>query len=200
MRAVFLDKDGTLVKNVPYNVDPELVQLTPLAGAALRAFQRRGYALLLVSNQPGIAKGIFPEAALHGIQQRLVELLSEQGVALRGFYYCPHHPDSVVKQYGISCLCRKPQPGMIYRAAYQHGIDLKNSWMIGDILDDVEAGRRAGCRTVLINNGNETEWELSGQRTPDVIEPDLLAAAQTIEKIDGLRDLPLSRRYWENFP
>jgi phosphoglycolate phosphatase-like HAD superfamily hydrolase len=89
---------------------------------------------------------------------------------------------------------------MIFRAAYQHGIDLKNSWMIGDILDDVEAGRRAGCRTVLINNGNETEWKLSGQRTPDVIEPDLLAAAQTIEKIDGWRDLPLSRRYWENFP
>jgi D,D-heptose 1,7-bisphosphate phosphatase len=194
MRAIFLDKDGTLVKDVPYNVNPDLVQLSLGAGEALRLFRRRGYALFVVSNQAGIAKGLFSELDLCRIQQRLHELLSEQDIALDGFYYCPHHPDGVVKEYAIRCVCRKPMPSMIYRAAYQYGIDLKRSWMIGDILDDVEAGCRAGCNTVLIDNGNETEWKISEQRMPDLIAPDLYAAAKAIEAVDGMpHSPPLSR-------
>jgi D-glycero-D-manno-heptose 1,7-bisphosphate phosphatase len=191
MRAIFLDKDGTLVKDIPYNVDPGLVQLTPFAGKALRSFQRQGYALFVISNQSGVAKGIFPESALYGVKQRLLELFSEQGVTLYGFYYCPHYPDGIVQQYAHQCDCRKPQPGMIRRAAYEHGIDLEDSWMIGDILDDVEAGFRAGCRTVLIDNGNETEWEISMQRMPDLIESDLLSAAVAVEKMNGRSQAPV---------
>jgi D,D-heptose 1,7-bisphosphate phosphatase len=196
MRAIFLDKDGTLVKDVPYNVNPDLVQLSLGAGEALRLFRCRGYALFVISNQAGIAKGLFSELDLCRTQQRLHELLSEQDIVLDGFYYCPHHPGGVVKQYAIQCVCRKPMPGMIYRAAYQYGIDLKRSWMIGDILDDVEAGCRAGCNTVLIDNGNETEWKISEHRMPDLIAPDLYAAAKAIETIDGMpHSPPLSRNH-----
>jgi histidinol phosphatase-like enzyme len=92
---------------------------------------------------------------------------------LDGFYYCPHAPDA-------GCDCRKPAPGMLERAAREHGVDLRASWMIGDILDDVEAGRRAGCRTILLDNGNETEWRDGEQRCPDYVARDLAQAAAII--------------------
>ncbi|RJG06716.1 HAD family hydrolase [Noviherbaspirillum cavernae] len=184
MRAIFLDKDGTLIENVPHNVNPELIALTWLAGPALQLFQQMGYALFVVSNQPGIAHGCFTEASLETVRHRLAELLAQYGVSLNGFYYCPHSADGMVAPYATQCACRKPEPGMLRRAAQEHGIDLARSWMIGDILDDVEAGMRAGCRTALIDNGNETHWHLSALRTPHVIAPDLHAAAQRIALLD----------------
>jgi histidinol-phosphate phosphatase family protein len=186
MRAVFLDKDGTLLNDVPYNVDPALVELSPRAAQALHLFRRLGYALFVVSNQPGIAKGFFDERALQSVERRVAELLSTAGVTLDGFYYCPHHPDGVIERYAFECNCRKPMPGMLRHAADQHGIDLKRSWMIGDILDDVEAGRRAGCRTILIDNGNETEWEISPQRAPHLVVSNLYHAAKAVQKIVGI--------------
>jgi histidinol-phosphate phosphatase family protein len=180
MRAIFLDKDGTLVEDVPYNVNPGLIALTWHAGQALQLLQHMGYALVVVSNQSGVAKGLFTEAALDPVHQRLTELLAQYGVELSGFYYCPHSPDGVISRYAIPCTCRKPMPGMLYRAAHEHNIDLSQSWMIGDILHDVEAGRRAGCQTILIDNGNETEWKLSAQRTPHFKASDLYAAAAII--------------------
>jgi D-glycero-D-manno-heptose 1,7-bisphosphate phosphatase len=180
MRAIFLDKDGTLVNDVPYNVNPDLIQLTWLAGPALQLFQQMGYALFVVSNQAGIAKGFFTEASMPPVKQRLAELLAQYGVALNDFYYCPHSPNGTINRYAIGCTCRKPMPGMLQRAAHEHGIDLSRSWMIGDILHDVEAGRRAGCQTVLIDNGNETEWQMGPQRTPHLTAPNLYAAARMI--------------------
>lgn len=185
MRAIFLDKDGTLVENVPFNVNPALIQLTWQAGQALQIFRSLGYKLIVVSNQSGIAKGLFTETALKPVENRLAERLIQYGVTLDGFYYCPHSPDGVVSRYAISCTCRKPMPGMLLRAAKEHGIDLEQSWMIGDILHDVEAGRRAGCNTVLIDNGNETEWKLSPLRTPDLKVADLFQAATLIARIDA---------------
>ncbi|WP_286758161.1 HAD family hydrolase [Ralstonia sp. RL] len=185
MRAIFLDKDGTLVENVPYNVNPGLLQLTWHAGPGLQLFKQLGYALYVVTNQSGVAHGLFTEAALVQVEQRLQELLAQYGVTLDGFYYCPHAIDGTVARYAIPCTCRKPMPGMLFRAAYAHGIDLAQSWMIGDILHDVEAGRRAGCRTVLIDNGNETEWKTSALRTPHLTAPDLYAAAAMIAELDG---------------
>jgi D-glycero-D-manno-heptose 1,7-bisphosphate phosphatase len=185
MRAIFLDKDGTLVENVPFNVNPALLQLTWQAGQALQVFKSLGYKLIVVSNQSGIAKGLFTETALKPVENRLAERLIQYGVTLDGFYYCPHSPDGVVSRYAISCTCRKPMPGMLLRAAKEHGIDLEQSWMIGDILHDIEAGRRAGCGTVLIDNGNETEWKLSPLRTPDLKVADLFQAATLIARIDA---------------
>jgi D-glycero-D-manno-heptose 1,7-bisphosphate phosphatase len=178
--AVFLDKDGTLVEDIPYNVDPALIRLTPGAGDALRRLQAAGYKLILVSNQSGVARGLFTEDALQSVRDRLAVLLVEFDVSLNGFYYCPHHPDGVVPEYARTCLCRKPAPGLILDAAVKHGIDLQRSWLIGDILNDVEAGRRAACRTILLDNGNETEWELSRARLPDCVVGNLTAAADRI--------------------
>jgi len=180
-RAIFLDKDGTLIENLPYNVDPERIVLTPRAGEGLRLMQRLGYRLLVVSNQPGVALGRFDERALDAVWRRLHVLLWREGVRLAHCYYCPHHPQGAVDAYALDCDCRKPGPGLLLRAAADHGVDLARSWMIGDILHDVEAGARAGCRTVLIDNGNETEWALSPLRTPDALVVDLLEAAWLLE-------------------
>jgi D,D-heptose 1,7-bisphosphate phosphatase len=181
IKAVFLDKDGTLINDVPYNVDPQHIALTPHAGEGLRLLQQLGYQLLVVSNQSGVARGHFDESALNDVSLRLQQLLQQEGVQLLQCYYCPHHPDGSVSTYARACDCRKPGDGLLLHAAAEHNIDLTASWMIGDILNDVEAGRRAGCRTILIDNDNETEWALSPERTPDALVTDLREAAWLIE-------------------
>ncbi|GAA5534253.1 HAD family hydrolase [Deinococcus aluminii] len=167
-RAVLLDKDGTLIEDVPYNVDPALIRLAPGVGEALRALHGAGYILAVVTNQSGVARGLFPESALEGVEARLRELLAAEGVPLSGFYACPHHPEGTVAEYARDCDCRKPQPGLLRRAAEELDLDLSASWMVGDILNDVEAGGRAGCWTVLLDTGGETEWVPGPYRTPEV--------------------------------
>lgn len=179
-KAVFLDKDGTLVPDVPYNVDPSRIKLAEGAAEGLRLLHAANFALIVISNQSGVARGYFKEEALVAVEQRLSMLLAEIGVPLSDFYYCPHHLDGVVPQYVIACDCRKPQAGLILQAAHDHDIDLSQSWFVGDILHDVEAGRRAGCRTILVDNGNETEWELSRGRLPHHTVADLAEAARVI--------------------
>ncbi|MCC6383132.1 MAG: HAD family hydrolase [Dehalococcoidia bacterium] len=178
--AVFLDKDGTLVPDLPYNVDVERVVLAAGAGRALRSLAAAGYALVVVSNQSGVARGLFPAAALGAVARRLETLVAAEGAWLDGCYWCPHLPGGAVARYAVACLCRKPQPGLILRAAAEIGLSLRDSWMIGDILDDVEAGRRAGCRTVLLDNGHETEWRRSPLREPHAVVPSLVQAARVV--------------------
>lgn len=182
-QAVFLDKDGTLIENVPYNIDPEGIRLTAGAVEGLRSLHQAGYQLIVISNQSGVAHGYFSEAALVTVEERLRYLLTGE-VPLAGFYYCPHHSDGTVPEYAITCNCRKPEPGLLYHAAQVHSVDLRCSWFVGDILNDVEAGRRAGCRTVLIDNGNETEWRLSPQRLPHHVVTNLAEAARIILAVD----------------
>jgi D-glycero-D-manno-heptose 1,7-bisphosphate phosphatase len=187
IKAIFLDKDGTLVDDIPYNVDPLRVTLCNGAGAALRLLARLDYRFFVVSNQDGLALGHFGEGALHGVRHRLNDLLFREQLSLDGFYFCPHHPEGKVKEYAVNCLCRKPMPGMLVQAAREHDIDLRASWMVGDILNDVEAGNRAGCRTVLIDSGNETEWRLGNNRLPTRVVADIYAAAVVIAAEDGAR-------------
>ena len=170
-RALFLDKDGTLVEDVPYNVDPAEIAVVDGARAALAAARRAGFAIVVVSNQPGVARGRFPLEALGAVEARLRALVDIDAVR-----WCPHHVDGSVARFAVACSCRKPAPGLLTRAASELGLDLAASWMVGDILDDVEAGRRAGCRTVLVDRGGETEWRWSVDRVPDVIAPDLTSA------------------------
>jgi len=188
-RAVFLDKDGTLIEDIPYNVDPALIRLGPGAEEGLALWHERGYRLIVVSNQPGVAHGYFPESALAAVEDRLRELLTAIGVPLAGFSYCPHHPDGKVAALARACACRKPAPGMIVRAAEVQGIDLARSWLVGDILDDIQAGRSAGCRTVLLENGHETRWVLTPDRQPHHRVPDLAEAARVIVAHDRSRAL-----------
>jgi histidinol-phosphate phosphatase family protein len=188
---VFLDKDGTLVEDVPYNIDPARIRLTPRAAEGLRRLHGAGYQLVVVSNQSGVARGFFAEEALAAVWRRLGALLAEAGVPLAGCYYCPHHPLGVVPAYARVCDCRKPLPGLLHRAARERMLDLERSWTVGDILDDVEAGQRAGCRTVLVDNGHETEWVYSAWRVPNRIAANLAEAAEIILWTDsGRRDEP----------
>lgn len=181
-RAVFIDKDGTLVENVPHNVDPALVRFTPHAVEGLRRLVVEGYKLIVVTNQPGLAYGMFSRAALTRLHAALAQMLAREGVPLTDFFACPHAPGPAGPVPG--CLCRKPAPGLLRQAARVHGIDLQRSWMVGDILDDIEAGQRAGCRTVLLDVGNETVWRMSPLRTPHCRVADLLEAAQAILACD----------------
>lgn len=178
--AVFLDKDGTLVDNLPYNTNPAHIALCRGAGEALHALAQQGFALIVVSNQQGIARGWLADHDLSRARERIAILLAAYDVRLDGFYWCPHWPWSCKGRLGFACTCRKPAPGMLLRAAAEHALDLSSSWMVGDILDDIEAGRRAGCRTVLIDNGNETEWRCSPLRHPHRLAPDLMTAARLI--------------------
>ena len=163
VKAVFLDKDGTLIRDEPYNVDPAKVVFEDHVFEGLRTLQGDGYRLVIISNQPGLAMGLFSQTELDALVHYFEDRFAESGLMLAGFYYCPHLPDAT----DAACDCRKPEPGLLLRAAQELHIDLSQSWMIGDILNDVEAGKRAGCRTVLIDNGNETEWVTGPYREPD---------------------------------
>lgn len=175
--AVFLDKDGTLVEDVPYNVDPGRLRFTPGALEGLRLLADAGFPLVVVSNQPGLATGRFTRVEFSRLRLALTERIRhEAGVDLAGIFVCPHAPAVA----SAACLCRKPAPGLLRQAAVVHRLELSRCWMIGDILDDVEAGRRAGCRSVLLDVGNETEWRLSPLRMPHHRCPDLLSAAELI--------------------
>lgn len=185
--AVFLDKDGALVEESPYDADPARIRLVPGAGAALRSLQAAGYALVVVSNQPGVAHGFFPESALACAWTRLSWLLEMEGVALAGWYYCPHHPDARLEAYRRVCRCRKPAAGLLRRAAMERGLDLRRSWVVGGLLHDVEAGRAAGCRTVLVDGGRETEWRLGPGREPHEIVATIEGAATHIVSMGGDR-------------
>lgn len=184
-RAVFLDKDGTLIVDVPYNVDPALIVLAPGARAGLTRLAAAGYRFVVVSNQSGVARGRFKVEALGPVEARVRGLLADFGVELAGFLCCPHHPAGSVAEYARVCDCRKPAPGMLIAAAETLGLDLTRSWLIGDILNDIEAAHRAGCRAVLIANGNETEWVPGPDRTPDLTAPDLEQAAALILQADA---------------
>ena len=178
--AIFLDKDGTVLQDVPYNVDPANMIFAPGAAAGLARLALLGVPLYVITNQPGIALGRFCLDDLADMQQHLSQMFTQAGATLDGLYFCPHHPEGTVPQYACECECRKPAPGLLLHAAKQHGIDLARSWLIGDILNDIEAGNRAGCQTILIDNGNETEWDLDQGRTPDYRVADLEEASRFV--------------------
>lgn len=182
--AVFLDKDGTLLEDVPYNVDPTRMHFTRGARRGLSRLARLELPLIVISNQPGVALGKFDLMALTRVRLRLRAMFQDAAATLAGFYYCAHHPQGSVAPYARVCDCRKPAPGLLLRAAREHGIDLERSWFVGDILNDVEAGQRAGCATILLNNGHETEWEPGPYRKPDFVAADLDEAALIIFERD----------------
>lgn len=179
-KAIFIDKDGTLIKDVPYNVNPSLIEFTPYAFEGLKILKKAGFKLIIVSNQSGIARGYFSEQSLAKMIKTIKKILRTKKIEIDGFYYCPHHPNAKIKKYAIKCKCRKPMPGLITKAASDQNIDLSKSFLIGDILNDIEAGRRAPCRTIFMDSGNETEWIVTDLRNPDIICCDLKQAAEEI--------------------
>jgi|SRR5579871_571849 D-glycero-D-manno-heptose 1,7-bisphosphate phosphatase len=182
-RALFLDRDGTLVEPYHYPTLPEHLRLYPGLAPRLYHAQCLGFALVLVTNQSGIARGYLTEDDLQVMHASLAANLACFGVHLSGIYYCPHMADGSVPQYARACDCRKPAPGMLLRAAADLCLDLRTSWLIGDILDDVEAGNRAGCRTILVDLGTEAPPE-SAIRRPNLVARDTCHALDLLLGIE----------------
>ncbi len=178
--AVFLDRDGTLIEDSGYLRDVARVRLLPGVAETLRALRQAGYRLIVATNQSGVARGLLTEATLAAIHDRMRDLLAQQGVQLDAVYYCPYHPEGTVEAYRRDSDCRKPECGMLRQAAADLGIDLPASWMVGDAERDVEAGRRAGCRTVLLTPDAGADGQPVS--VADFVVQDLPAAGRVIAR------------------
>jgi D-glycero-D-manno-heptose 1,7-bisphosphate phosphatase len=150
--AAFLDRDGVINAEVDYLHEPEKTVILPGVAAALREIRRRGYAAIVVTNQAGVARGLYPASDIDAVHERIRELLALEGAAVDAFYYCPHHPE-----HSGCCDCRKPEPGMLLLAAAEHGLDLARSFMVGDRQSDLDAGRAAGCAASILVRGGYGE-------------------------------------------
>lgn len=152
--AVFLDRDGVLIEEANYLARVEQVRLLPGAAAAVARLNRLGVPVVVVTNQAGVARGLFPEERVGEIHTYLDLQLLRGAARVNRYEFCPHHPQGEVAAYRMECECRKPRPGMILRAAAKMGLDLARSVLVGDKVSDLEAGARAGCRTVLVRTGH----------------------------------------------
>ena len=192
MKAVFLDRDGVINELVYYAehgiVDapftPAQVKVLPGVPEALQELKKLGYKLVIVSNQPGIAKGFFSEGTFQEIRQAMHAQLNGSGKLIDGEYYCFHHPQAKIDKYRQDCQCRKPKPGSLIRAAAELDLDLKSSWMLGDGVTDIQAGSAAGCRTILIG---KMKCEMCSMMSELGVKPDFTAAGLP-EALDILRE------------
>jgi D-glycero-D-manno-heptose 1,7-bisphosphate phosphatase len=177
--AIFLDRDGTLIKHVHYLSDPALVQLLPGVAEALKRFRGAGFTCVLVTNQSAIGRGMFTTERLDQIHTEMNRQLAECGATIDGIYYCPDAPAgddrTVVENHD-----RKPGPGMLLRAAADLQLDLGASWMVGDLISDVLAGQNAGCRSILLESGQTAPEEAQALAGRFLTAPDLAAAANLI--------------------
>lgn len=155
--AVFLDRDGTINEEIGYLDRPEKLKLIPGAAEAVRLINASGMKAIVVTNQSGVARGIFDEFVVGEVHARLRELLLAEGGFLDGIYFCPHHPSEGRGRYLLSCNCRKPAPGLLLQAAAELRFDPTGSYMVGDTLKDIEAGKRAGARGILVRTGYGAE-------------------------------------------
>ena len=184
--AVFLDRDGTLIEERNYLDRLDLMTLFPDAGVALARLRAAGFALVVVTNQAGVARGYFDEAFVQLAHEHLASLLSRDGIVLDGYYYCPHHPDGSVPPYSRGCHCRKPAPGMVEQAARELDLDVARSFVIGDKWIDVELASNAGARGILVRTGYGARLEAE---RPAGVEPfdvvDTLADAADVIVADA---------------
>jgi D,D-heptose 1,7-bisphosphate phosphatase len=166
-KAIFLDRDGTLIEDPGYINHPDQVELVDGVAEALIELKTLNYKLIVVSNQSGVARGIVAEEVLGEIHNRLKHLLAEKGAYLDQVYFCPYHPDGVVPKYRKESDWRKPNPGMLLAAAKEMDIDLDQSWLIGNSDRDIEAGSRARCKTILIHPPSSHTKPEFGRSNPD---------------------------------
>jgi D-glycero-D-manno-heptose 1,7-bisphosphate phosphatase len=187
-KAVFLDRDGTLIQDRGYICSFSQVGFFAFAAPAVRAMNEAGYLVIVASNQSAVARGICSEKEIELLHRRLRDHFAQQGAAIAAFYFCPFLEDGTVSRYRRHSPMRKPAPGMLLQAARDFKLDLSSSFMIGDKADDITAGREAGCRTVLVRTGqgpqSETLYQNSRPR-PDFIVADILAASTLIASLEG---------------
>jgi D-glycero-D-manno-heptose 1,7-bisphosphate phosphatase len=175
-RAVFLDRDDTIIRDKNYLDDPDEVELLPGAAEAIRLLNDHGIPAIIVTNQSGIARGLFDVERLDLVHLKLMNLLAERHAAVDGIYFCPHHPQGSVKKFAVSCSCRKPEPGLLLQAAQDFGLDLAGCYMVGDKPLDSETIHRVGGKGVLIGEPTGDE----PPAVPDYRAQDLLHAVQWI--------------------
>jgi len=181
-KAIFLDRDDTLIEDPGYINNADQVKLLPGVPRALAELKTMGYKLVLATNQSAVARGIVTEKTLRNIHDRLEQLLAGNNAFLDAIYYCPYHPDGVIPKYRKESDCRKPNPGMLLTAADEIGIDLSQSWMIGNGPHDVEAGLRAGCKTILIDPPSRQHQFRPGDPTPHYRAVNITEAVNVIKK------------------
>jgi D-glycero-D-manno-heptose 1,7-bisphosphate phosphatase len=177
-RAVFLDRDGTLNRDVEFVHRVSDLQLLENVVPGLQRMRDLGYLLVITTNQSGIARGLFSETDMHAFNAALCERLQAAGIEIAAIYHCPDHPTAGVGRYLRESPLRKPAPGMILQAAAEHDLDLPGSFAIGDKKSDVLAGQAAGCRTILVTTGKAGGGEAELTAQPDFVAADLLAAAE----------------------
>jgi len=175
-RAIFLDRDGVINKEIGYLSNPDKFKFIEGIFEALKLLKLKGFLLIVITNQAGIARGYYTKETLNKIHQKMTTLLKESEIILDDIYYCPHHP-----KFTGPCDCRKPNPGMILKAKEKYNIDLQSSYMVGDTLNDIKTGLNAKCRTVLVLTGyGAAEEKKIDDIKPDFIFKNLLEFAKNI--------------------
>ena len=179
--AVFLDRDGTVIEEVGYLNRLDRISFFPWSVDAIRVLNHAGFLVVIVTNQAGVARGYFDETLVLEAHAAIDRRVREGGARIDAYYYCPHHPDAAVEAYRAACDCRKPRPGMIFRAAREHGIDLARSFVVGDRWLDVRMGQAAGVKTVLVRTGYGLEEEAQPDGTAaDIVADNLMDASAWI--------------------
>ena len=179
---MFIDRDGTLVEEAGYLSSLDRLVFFPYSVDAIRQLNRAGFAVVVITNQAGIARGIVTEQFVETTHKYISERLAAGGARVDGYYHCPHHPDGVVEAFRATCECRKPQPGLLRRAGVDLDIDLSQSYTVGDRWDDLAAGRAAGTATLLVRTGYGASNERAPREglVPDAVVDNLAAASAWI--------------------
>lgn len=193
-RAIFLDRDGTLVHSYHYPSRTEHLRVFDGIAPRLRFLRESGFRLVVVTNQSAVARGYVDRATLDELHRHLRAELAARGVTLDAIYDCPHHPDGVVAELAVRCHCRKPEPGMILRAADELRLDPARSWMVGDTPADAEAGRRAGCRTVLVAGEDAADDAVDGAH-PATTDRPAYTAPTTAQALDLIAHCERARAF-----
>ncbi|MFA5322206.1 MAG: HAD family hydrolase [Smithella sp.] len=187
--AVFLDRDGTINEEVGYLDSLDKLKIIPCAYEAIRLINKSGMKTVVISNQSGVARGLFTEDFVRQTNDYLQTILSREEAYINNFYYCPHHPTEGTVPYRRVCDCRKPAPGMLVRAAQDLNIDLAKSYLIGDRLNDMEAAKKAGVKGILVRTGYGSELQqqdvpdkATPENKPDFVAADILGAVKWILK------------------
>lgn len=182
-KAFFLDRDGVIIEDANYLSKPEQLRLIPGAAQGIALIREKGYKVIVVSNQSGIARGYFTFEDLFKVEKALAGMLAEEGAKVDSWYYCPHHEKGKIAQYAVKCSCRKPLPGLVLQGASEHNIDLKNSALIGDKLSDIECAVNAGIgHFAKVSTGHGSEEKEKGCFPGMIEETSILPAIKKLFK------------------
>lgn len=189
--AVFLDRDGTVNAEVHYLSSPDKLQLIPRTISAIRVLNDLGVKVFIISNQSGVARGMFPESAVSVVHEALKDMLKKGDAVVDDFFYCPHLPGVADARYNRDCECRKPKPGMLHQARTKHSVELRRSYVIGDRCIDIAAGKAVGAATIMVSTGYGAQ-EISDCRTePDFFAVDLYDGVQYVKQKILSQERPL---------